>query len=427
MLECFKCFIIFRGGGNVRPYWYEERTCPVCGNTFQVKILRSGYAYKVLSIDLDLFPNVEGEHPILYEVDICPKCGYANYRKEFAKVPVRDKASLIKFLVKVPTSDKVVGTKPDRTPEDALKIYYWVYKLLEFAQSPKHKLGLTLHKMAWLYRLIGDDKKEKEYLEKALSMYEAALADTKERYNSRDVFIKVIYYAGVLSYMLGHYEKSVQYFNDLLKLEQHGERLSPVIRKHVFDIWQELRRHVSSLSDIGIKEQEEEELSEEILLGTLRKAYHELEGKLSVREMDLPKDKKSIYVPLKRFYLALSHIVFLEDFKRIDAAEWKSFIRIFHRVMDFYTKKNAKYIGVESGYEMLFDGKNANACIVIAPLSMVDEYLKQCGNRVKNILIVGIIETEEDEMIHSDLEFDIEDEGMWLYSGKLYACFLLKK
>ncbi|NOZ91756.1 MAG: DUF2225 domain-containing protein [Dictyoglomi bacterium] len=413
----------------MRPYWYEERTCPICGNTFQIKILRSGYAYRVLAIDIDMFPHVEGEHPVLYEVDMCPKCGYAYYRNEFDKPPTKNKTELIKFLVKVPASDKAIAAKPDRDPEGALKIYQWVYRLLEFTNGPKHKLGLTLHKMAWIYRLIGDENKEREYLAKALQMYEEALSSTKERYSSRDMFVKVIYSAGVIAYMLGYYEKSVKYLNDLLKLEQAGQKLSPVMRKHVFDVWQDLRSKVASARDIDIGEdkKEEEDVTEEAMLSALRNAYRTLEGKLSVKEMNISSDKKAFYTPLKRFYLAMSHLAFLEDFNKIDADNWKSFMKIFYRVMEFFGRTSAKYAGISSGYELLFDGRNSSACIVISPISMVEDYVKQCGGRTKNIMVVGIIETEEDEALASNLGFEVVDEGMWLYDGRLYPCLLFKK
>ncbi len=412
----------------MKPYWYEERTCPVCGNTFKIKVLRPGYAYRVLAIDIDMFPHVEGEHPILYEVDMCPKCGYASYRSQFHKPPLSDKAELIKFLVKVPSSDKEAAVDPDRTPESALKIYQWVYKLLEFTDAPKHKLGMTLHKIAWIYRLMGSENEEREYLEKALNMYESALSSNRERYPSRSIFIKVIYSAGVVAYMLGQYEKSVKYLNDLLKLEQSGEKLSPVMRKHVFDVWQDLRTKVAGTGDIDIEEEVgEEEISEESMIAALRNAYRTLEGKLSVREMNVAGDKKSIYTPLKRFYLALSHLSFLESFNRNDVNSWKSFVKIFYRVMEFYERTSAKYEGVRSGYELLFDGRNTSSCIVISPLSMVEDYLKSCSSRTKNLIIVGIIETEEDESLASNLGLEVVDEGMWLYEGHLYPCLLLKK
>ncbi len=411
----------------MRPYWYEERKCPVCGNTFQIKIVRSGYGYKVLAVDLDLFPHVDGEHPVIYEADMCPKCGYANYRSEFDKVKIKDKAELIKFLVRVPSADKEVASKPDRTPEDALVIYKWVYNFLEYSEAPKHKLALTLHRIAWLYRIIGDDEEEKEYLSKALKLYEEALANTKERYASREMFIKVIYYAAVVSYLLGFFDKSVKYLNDLLKLEQSGYKLTPVMRKHIFDLWQDLRAKVGAMADIDMEKEQQEDISMDVLLSAVRNAYRTLEGKLSVREMNIPSDKKSMYTPLKRLHLAMSHLSFLEYFKKIDASSWESFLRLFHKVMEFFSRTGARYEGDASGYELLFDGKSSGACIIISTIGMIDSYLEKCGKHVKNIMVVGIIETEEDETLASDIGLEVIDEGMWFYEGRLYQCLLFKK
>jgi hypothetical protein len=143
--------------------------------------------------------------------------------------------------------------------------------------------------------------------------------------------------------------------------------------------------------------------------------------------MNIASDKKSFYTPLKRFYLAMAHLSFLEDFNKIDAESWKDFMKIFYRVMEFFGRTGARYAGISSGYELLFDGRNTTSCIIISPVSMVEDYVKQCGGRIKNMMVVGIIETEEDEALASNLGFEVVDEGMWLYDGRLYPCLLFKK
>ncbi|MCM1056559.1 MAG: DUF2225 domain-containing protein [Firmicutes bacterium] len=60
-------------------------TCPVCGEDFPAKIMKSGKA-KLLGTDLDLRAKHEGIDSVKYDVLLCPVCGYAALSRYFSAI-----------------------------------------------------------------------------------------------------------------------------------------------------------------------------------------------------------------------------------------------------------------------------------------------------------------------------------------------------
>ncbi|MGN1145228.1 MAG: DUF2225 domain-containing protein [Acetatifactor sp.] len=59
--------------------------CPVCGQSFSVKIMKTGKA-KLLGTDQDLRPKYEGIDAVKYDVMLCTRCGYAALSRFFPTV-----------------------------------------------------------------------------------------------------------------------------------------------------------------------------------------------------------------------------------------------------------------------------------------------------------------------------------------------------
>ena len=57
-------------------------TCPVCGEDFSAKIMKTGKA-RLLSTDQDLRAKYEGIDAVKYDVILCPHCGYAALNRYF--------------------------------------------------------------------------------------------------------------------------------------------------------------------------------------------------------------------------------------------------------------------------------------------------------------------------------------------------------
>lgn len=59
--------------------------CPVCDTKFTAKIMKSGKA-KLLGTDQDLRAKYEGIDAVKYDVEVCPKCGYAALTRYFPHI-----------------------------------------------------------------------------------------------------------------------------------------------------------------------------------------------------------------------------------------------------------------------------------------------------------------------------------------------------
>ena len=59
--------------------------CPVCGEQFSTKIVKTGKA-KLLGTDDDMRPKYEGIDPVKYDVELCPTCGYAALTRFFPNI-----------------------------------------------------------------------------------------------------------------------------------------------------------------------------------------------------------------------------------------------------------------------------------------------------------------------------------------------------
>lgn len=59
--------------------------CPVCGEKFPTKIVKTGKA-KLLGTDDDMRPKYEGIDPVKYDVELCPACGYAALTRFFPNI-----------------------------------------------------------------------------------------------------------------------------------------------------------------------------------------------------------------------------------------------------------------------------------------------------------------------------------------------------
>ncbi|MEP0813477.1 MAG: DUF2225 domain-containing protein [bacterium] len=72
-----------------KDFWLKELRCPLCRCDFKSTQLRSR-AYRVVRREPDFFIHYEGTVPWLYELAVCPQCGFSGEAREWANLVVRD-------------------------------------------------------------------------------------------------------------------------------------------------------------------------------------------------------------------------------------------------------------------------------------------------------------------------------------------------
>jgi len=154
-------------------------TCPVCGEDFTSKIMKSGKA-KLLGTDLDLRARYEGIDAVKYDVRLCPNCGYTALGRYFSNV-----GGIQAKLIKEKISNSVRVTKyEDETYsyEQAFESYRLALVCAVVKKAKASEKAYICLKSGWLLRgwreslqeNNGDAKKieemaakEEEYLQNA--------------------------------------------------------------------------------------------------------------------------------------------------------------------------------------------------------------------------------------------------------------------
>lgn len=71
-----------------KEFLYEKQMrCPVCDDSFSVKIMKTGKA-KLVGTDFDLRPRYEGIDVVKYDAILCPHCGYAALTRYFDHISI---------------------------------------------------------------------------------------------------------------------------------------------------------------------------------------------------------------------------------------------------------------------------------------------------------------------------------------------------
>lgn len=124
-------------------------SCPVCYEDFTAKIIKTGKA-KLLGTDWDLRPRYEGIDPAKYDVQVCPKCGYAALTRFFPNI-TGGQAKLIKENI----SPKVRMSRFDGeiyTYEEALERYKLALVNAVVKRGRASEKAYICLKSAWVLR-----------------------------------------------------------------------------------------------------------------------------------------------------------------------------------------------------------------------------------------------------------------------------------
>ena len=168
----------------------KSYTCPVCENKLYVPTVKSGKT-RMISQDWDLRPVFKNIDTVKYDVIHCNRCGYAALTRYYGVLAKPHKELL---LEKIAANYKPIPEPGDSfTYADALVRYMLALKNAEARLAHDSEKAMISIKIGWLYRgakqSLGDpdkmspedkanydalDKKENEYLEKAMEGFIAA-------------------------------------------------------------------------------------------------------------------------------------------------------------------------------------------------------------------------------------------------------------
>ena len=212
-----------------------EKPCPICGEMTHVTKTRSRVI--VEKTDVDLCTHYKNFNPYLYTIWVCEHCGYAADEKTFmSTMPARHKETIAKFLQSKRVNFKFAETRgvPEAVASFKLAIYYAEMIGTSLAQ----RAGMYL-KLAWIYRIAGDETNEKPLLRKAAELYDQSVMT--ERYPIGAMTdTMAIFLVGALYYELGETETATQYISRLIS-DQTLRTTDPQIYERARSLWTDIR------------------------------------------------------------------------------------------------------------------------------------------------------------------------------------------
>lgn len=204
---------------NLEPLYDSKIQCVLCDEQFTSKKVRTRFI-KPQRVDSD-FGQIFREDdysPLFYYVTVCPHCGFT-FTEDFNKS--------IPQTIREKTREKIVD-KADRSiayagPRDinlAVRSFKLAIYYAQLVNEKHYVLARLCHRLAWVYRGIGNTEEETRFLTLACTEYEQSYIYTD--FNSEVVpEIMILYTIGELNRRLGKYNEAVKYFSTVC---EHTDR-----------------------------------------------------------------------------------------------------------------------------------------------------------------------------------------------------------
>lgn len=213
---------------GINIYYYESKvdcySCKMAYTTYKVRPNR----YKLLDEETDFMPVYEGLNPMLYEVSVCPHCGYA-YHKTMTRTYEPFMELIHEIYIK--QLQKPMNICRERTLDDAIASFKLAYLVAKASMEENLIMANFALKIAWLYRLKEDKALERHYLGSAREFY------SKSSSTSREGEERIQYLYAELCLRIGDIQEAKRAFSRLIT----GKGVSPKYRKRARTRWEDYR------------------------------------------------------------------------------------------------------------------------------------------------------------------------------------------
>lgn len=203
-------------------YYYESNVeCHCCKKSYTTYKVRPG-RYKAVDQDTDFMTIYEGINPMLYEVNVCPHCGYAHHK---SMTRTYGPFMLLVQEIYISQLQKVMNLCGERTIDEAIASYKLAYLVSKATMEENLILANFAMKIAWLYRIKKDPESELNYLRSARELYNKSFASNKEGEE------RLMYLQGELSLRLGDIDEAKRAFSRLITGQTVSNKYKNIARK----------------------------------------------------------------------------------------------------------------------------------------------------------------------------------------------------
>lgn len=198
---------------EMEPLYDKEITCLLCEEKYITKRIRSRFI-RMEKIDTDFYTEYKDPdcNPYFYEVHVCQHCGFAASDHFSTSFPPGAKEKIFQQICTqwVPRD---FGKK--RIIEEAIE----TYKLGIVSGTLKQEKHIVLAglciRLAWLYRMKGEEDQEKRFLRMTIKQYEGAFehADYEGTQMSE---MRLLYLLGELNRRVENEEEAVRFLSRVI-------------------------------------------------------------------------------------------------------------------------------------------------------------------------------------------------------------------
>lgn len=209
-------------------YYYESKVhCNYCKKHYNTYKVRPG-RFKAIAQDTDFMTIYDGLNPMLYEVAVCPHCGYAHH-----KSMTRTYGPFMLLIQEIYISQlqKPMNICGERTLDEAISSFKLAYLVARASMEENLIMANFAMKIAWLYRLKEDTESEIHYLRSARDLYHKSFASNREGEE------RLAYMNAELSLRIGDIEEAKRGFSRLIAGREVSNKYRNLARKR----WEEYK------------------------------------------------------------------------------------------------------------------------------------------------------------------------------------------
>ena len=197
---------------DIEQYLYKKSiNCPVCENDIEVTVVKQK-GYQVKERDTDFCITYKSINALLYDVWLCPMCGYSALKNYFPTIPIKRGKLIQEFITK-----KWVAKHFDDVLNYSQSLAKYKLALIsaQVSGAKASELANICLKIAWIYRFMEDENKELQFLNYAVGKYEEAFNKEKLPWDTIDE-PTAMYLLGELNRRVGNLEQASSWFSKVV-------------------------------------------------------------------------------------------------------------------------------------------------------------------------------------------------------------------
>lgn len=219
--------------------------CPVCGHKFKVRALKK-FSYRIIDKSSDFFINYSSEklNPYFYDVWLCNSCGYATMKTDFDKIRASRKELVTKNITTKWRPKNYPNVYNENIAIERFKLSLLTYTVIG---APNYMKAMNCLKLAWIYRILKDNKNELSYMEKALNGFNEAYISEDFPMYGMDRFT-LMYLIGELYRRLDKDDESLLWFSNVLGSTMASSKIKNITREQR-DLIKEKRTKLANINN----------------------------------------------------------------------------------------------------------------------------------------------------------------------------------